>query len=58
MALNISTGLLPLLVLIFSGRVTSSDHLTVWGLVFPGWGIIMLFVCQACLAIQSLIHRR
>ena len=57
-ALNVATGLLPALVVIFAGRITSSDHLTGGGLVFPGWGIILLLLCQASLTIQSLLQRR
>ena len=56
-ALNAATGMLPLLVLIFAGSITSSDHLTVGGLVSPGWGIMLLFLCQASLLVQSLLQR-
>lgn len=57
-ALNVATGLLPLLVLIFAGKITSSEHLIAGGLVFPGLGIILLFLCQVALAVQSLTQRR
>ena len=56
-ALRVATGLLPLLIVIFAGRVTSSDHLTAGGLVFPGWGIILLFLCQASLLVHNLLQR-
>ena len=48
------TGLLPVLIVIFSGGVTSSEHLLAGRLVFPEPGIIVLFLCQAALAAHSL----
>ena len=53
---NAGAGLLPLLIVIFAGRVTSSDHLLVGGFVIPGWGMILLFLCQASLLAHSLLQ--
>ena len=55
-AWNAAAGLLPLLIVIFAGRVTSSDHLLVGGFVIPGWGMILLFLCQVSLLAHSLLQ--
>lgn len=52
--LNAFAGLLPLLIVIFSGSITSSEHLIGGRLVFPQAGIIVMFLSQAALAIHSL----
>ncbi len=52
--LNAVTGLLPAVIVILSGSVTSSEHLLAGWLVFPEPGIIVMFLCQAALAANSL----
>ncbi len=52
--LNAAAGLLPALIVIFSGGVTSSEHLLAGRLVFPEPGVIVMFLCQAALAANSL----
>ena len=52
--LNAATGLLPLLIVVFSGSITSSEHLLAGRLVFPQAGIIVMFLCQGALAVHSL----
>ena len=53
--LNIVAGLLPLLVVLFSGGITSSDHLLFGRFVFPHVGIILMLLCQGTLAVHSLV---
>lgn len=55
--LNAITGLLPLLLVVFSGSITSSEHLLAGRLVFPQAGIIVMFLCQGALAVHSLTRR-
>ena len=50
--LNAAAGLLPALVVLLSGGVTSSEHL-VGGFVSPGLGVIAAFLCQLVLAVHS-----
>ena len=52
--LNAVTGLLPLLIVVFAGSITSSEHLLAGRLVFPQAGIILMFLCQGALAVHSL----
>lgn len=52
--LNAFAGLLPALIIIFSGGITSSEHLLAGRLVFPQAGIIVMFLCQGALAAHSL----
>jgi hypothetical protein len=52
--LNIIVGLLPLLIVLFAGSITSSEHLIAGRVVFPQAGIILMFLCQGVLAIHSL----
>lgn len=52
--LNAVAGLLPLLIVVFSGGITSSEHLLAGRLVFPQAGIILMFLCQGALAVHSL----
>ena len=47
-------ALLPLLIVLFSGSVTSSEHLIAGRLVFPQAGIVLMFLCQGGLAVYSL----
>ena len=47
-------ALLPLLIVLFSGSVTSSEHLIAGRLVFPQVGIILMLLCQGGLAVYSL----
>ncbi len=55
--LNIIAGLLPLLIVVFSGGITSSEHLIEGRLVFPQAGVILMFLCQGALAAYSLTRR-
>ena len=55
--LNIIAGLLPLLVVVFAGNITSTEHLIGPGLVFPQAGIILMFLLQGSLAAHSLLAR-
>ena len=55
--LNAVAGLLPLLIVVFSGSITSSEHLLAGRLVFPQAGIIVMFLCQGALAVHSLTRR-
>ena len=52
--LNAAAGLLPALIVLLSGGITSSDHLLAGRLVFPESGIIVMFLCQAALAAHSI----
>ena len=52
--LNAVAGLLPLLIVVFAGSITSSEHLLAGRLVFPQAGIILMFLCQGALAVHSL----
>ena len=52
--LNAIAGLLPLLIVVFAGSITSSEHLLAGRLVFPQAGIILMFLCQGALAVHSL----
>ena len=52
--LNAFAGLLPVLIVLFSGGITSSEHLLAGRLVFPQAGIIVMFLCQVALAVYSL----
>ncbi len=52
--LNAFAGLLPMLIVLFSGGITSSEHLLAGRLVFPQAGIIVMFLCQVALAVYSL----
>ena len=52
--LNAAAGLLPALIVVLSGSITSSDHLLAGRLVFPESGIIVMFLCQATLAAHSI----
>ena len=52
--LNAVAGLLPLLIVLLSGSITSSEHLLADRLVFPQAGIIVMFLCQGALAVHSL----
>ena len=52
--LNAAAGLLPALIVIFSGSITSSDHLIGGRFVFPEPGVILMFLCQAALAAHSI----
>ena len=52
--LNALAGILPILIVLFSGSITSSEHLIAGRLVFPQAGIIVMFLCQAALAAHSL----
>lgn len=54
--LNIIAGLLPLLIVLFTGSVTSSEHLIAGRVVFPQAGIILMLLCQGALAVQSLMR--
>ena len=54
--LNIITGAAPLTLLIFAGRLASSDH-QVGGMLTPQPGIVVLFICQAVLAAEALITK-
>ena len=47
-------ALLPLLIVLFAGSVTSSEHLIAGRLVFPQAGIILMLLCQGGLAVYSL----
>lgn len=52
---NAAAALLPLLIVLFSGSVTSSEHLIAGRFVFPQAGIILMFLCQGGLAVYSLV---
>ena len=52
--LNAATGLLPVVIVLFSGGITSSDHLLAGRLVFPEAGPVVMFLCQGALAAHSL----
>ena len=52
--LNAAAGLLPALIVIFAGSITSSDHLIGGRFVFPEPGVILVFLCQAGLAAHSI----
>ena len=52
---NAVAALLPLLIVLFSGSVTSSEHLIAGRFVFPQAGIILMFLCQGGLAIYSMV---
>ena len=52
--LNAVAGLLPLLIVVFAGSITSSEHLLAGRLVFPQAGIILMFLSQGALAVHSL----
>ncbi len=52
--LNAFAGLLPLLIVVFSGNITSTDHLIGSRLVFPQAGMIVMFLCQGTLAAYSM----
>ena len=52
--LNAAAGLLPVLIVLFSGSITSSEHLLAGRPAFPESGIIVLFLCQAALAAHSI----
>ena len=52
--LNAGAGLLPLLIVLFSGSITSSDHLLGGSFVYPQAGILLMFLSQAGLAAHSL----
>ena len=47
--LSIAAALLPLLIVVFAGGVTSSDHLIGGRVVFPQAGVILMFLCQGAL---------
>lgn len=53
-AWNAAAGLLPILIVLFAGSVTSSEHLFAGRFVFPQAGIIVMFLCQGALAAHSL----
>lgn len=52
--LNAAAGLLPALIVVFAGGITSSDHLIAGRFVFPEPGVILMFLCQAALAAHSI----
>ena len=52
--LSVAAGLLPLLIVLFSGSITSSDHLLAGRIVFPQAGIILMLLCQGALVVHSL----
>ena len=51
---NAVAAVLPLLIVVFSGSITSSDHLIAGTLVLPQPGIVLMIVCQGVLAVYSL----
>ena len=52
--LNAAAGLLPALIVVFSGSIASSDHLIIGRFVFPEPGVILMFLCQGALAAHSI----
>ena len=52
--LNAFAGLLPVLIVVFSGSITSSEHLLAGRLVYPQAGVILMVLCQVGLATFSL----
>ena len=52
---NAVAALLPLLIVLFSGSVTSSEHLVAGRFVFPQAGVVLMFLCQGGLAVYSLV---
>ena len=55
--LNAVTGCLPVLILVFAGSITSSERLIGPGWAAPQVGIILGFLCQATLAVHTLVVR-
>ena len=55
--LNAVAGLLPLLIVLFAGSITSSEHLLAGRLVFPQAGILVMLLCQAALAVHNFVAR-
>ena len=51
--LNAFAGILPALIVLFSGSITSSEHSIAGRLIFPQAGIIVMFLCQGVLAAYS-----
>ena len=54
--LQVLAGLLPLLIVLLAGSITSSDHLLAGSLVFPQAGVVVMFLCQGALAVHSLVR--
>ena len=54
--LSVAAGLLPLLIVVFSGSITSSEHLIGGRIVFPQAGVILMFLCHGALVVHSLLR--
>ena len=54
--LSVAAGLLPLLIVLFSGSITSNDHLLAGRIVFHQAGIILMLLCQGALVVHSLMR--
>ena len=54
---NAVAAVLPLLIVLFSGSIVSSDHLLAGRLASPQIGMVLMILCQGVLAVHSIKTR-